>query len=341
MDTNKNLTSRRTFFALLGVLAITVTVWLIFFNDRSVSNAKTKITIAQTADFFLYAPLYVAIDAGIFEKNGLDVTLISTGGDEKTWAAVLSGNAKFGVSDPTFVAVSDQRGIPGRVIANIVNGVPFWGITFQKDIPSITEPANLSGYSVATFPAPSTAYSLQKKMFQDGGLNPNIKQGAFGTLLAMLHSNLADIALELEPNVSQANAEGAKVLYSLASLYGNFAITGLTTTPDVIRKDSAVVQQVVCSIQQALDFIHQKRNEALKILSKRFREVKEAIAKSALDRVIAEGIIPASCVTGEDAWGKAITLRKEVGDLKQIKSINEYIENRFAEKAMEECAKKQ
>jgi hypothetical protein len=52
-------------------------------------------------------------------------------------------------------------------------------------------------------------------MFMQAGLTPKIHEGAFGTLLAMVHSGHADIALELEPNVSQAELDGAHI--SLAS----------------------------------------------------------------------------------------------------------------------------
>ena len=48
---------------------------------------------------------------------------------------------------------------------------------------------------VATFPAPSTAYVLQEKMFKDAGLPPKISQGAFGSLLTMLRTHQADVAL--------------------------------------------------------------------------------------------------------------------------------------------------
>ena len=178
--------------------------------EKDVSTNLQEIKIAQFGDFFLYAPLYIAIDQGFFKDEGLDVSLINTGGDEKTWATVISGNAAFGLADPTFIAVSDSRGKPGRVIANIVDGVPFWGVTLDPNI-KIEKPQDLAGYSVATFPAPSTAYTLQKDMFEDGELEPKISQGAPGTLLAQLRAKQVDIALELEPNASQAVADGGHI----------------------------------------------------------------------------------------------------------------------------------
>jgi len=293
-----------------------------------------SITIAQAGDFFLYAPLYVAVDAKIFEKKGYDVKIISTGGDEKTWAAVLSNSAQFGIADPSFIAISNQNGQPGKVIASIVNGVPFWGITFRDDIPTFDSLIEIKNYKIATFPAPSTAYSLQKKMFLDLGLKPNIREGAFGTIIAMLKSNQADIGLELEPNVSQSLKNGAHIVYSLAKIYGDFAITGLTVSPNTIQDNPKLVQNIVDGLQESLSFIHDNRDSTLSILHRRFPEIDLQVAEEALNRVLNENIIPDNLLINDDAWDKAVTLRKDIGDLKEVKDFGTYVNNSFAKKAI-------
>ncbi len=292
-----------------------------------------KITIAQFGDFFLYAPLYIAIDAGFFTERNLDVRLISTGGDDKTWAAVMSKDASFGVADPTFVAIADARGQPGSVVASIVNGVPFWGVTFNEDIPEIREGSQLSEYTVATFPAPSTAYTLQKDMFMDAGLEPKIRQGAFGALLPMLEADQADIALELEPNVSQAAARGARVLYSLGQIYGDFAITGLTATPALLTKEPDLVGKVVCAIEKSLDYIRDEPESTLDFLAKRFPEIDKAVAKEALARVLKDEILPFRTKIESDAWQKAVSVRVEVGDIVNPKPFDYYVNTEFADLA--------
>ena len=325
----------------LGVLiAVVISLSLMFFL-RSKNNPvpetpvepKTEITIAQFGDFFLYAPLYIAIDAGFFDENNLSVDLISTGGDDKTWAAVMSGNASFGVADPTFVAIADARGQPGFVVASIVNGVPFWGVTFAEDVPEITEGSQLSGYTVATFPAPSTAYTLQKDMFMDAEIEPSIRQGAFGALLPMLEAGQADIALELEPNVSQAVNSGARVVYSLGKIYGDFAITGLTVAPELASDSPEIVESVVCAIEKSLGYIRNKPDDALEILAKRFPEVDRSVAKDALTRVINDEILPAQTTVAQDAWQKAISVREEVGDIANPKDFNYYVRTEFSDRA--------
>jgi NitT/TauT family transport system substrate-binding protein len=336
-------TLRKRILATLFIVIVLLICFLWYrrgVDDRQGDAGVQRLTIAQAGDFFLYAPLYIAIDAGFFNTQGLKVSIVSTGGDDKTFAAVVSGDVQFGIADPTFVAVSESRGAPGKVIASIVNGVPFWGITENPNIPKITRPSELDSYSVGTFPSPSTAFTLQRKMFLDGGLTPNIRQGAFGTLLAMLRSRQADIVLELEPNVSQAITKGARIVYSLGNFYGDFAITGLTTTPDLLKKKPELAQKVVCALQMALDFTRTNPEETLEILSKRFPEIDKTVAKNALARVISDKIIPENLVTSEQAWSKAIELRTEIGDIKNPKSMGVYVDNSYAEWAQTNCHKK-
>jgi NitT/TauT family transport system substrate-binding protein len=325
--------------ALAGILAIGVVLFsngVLRFGSGMKSEPR-RITIAQAGDFFLYAPLYVARDAGFLASEGIEVDIISTGGDDKTWAAVIGGSASFGLADPTFVAVSAQRGEPGRVIASVVNGVPFWGVTKRADIPPLQNGKGLRGLSVATFPSPSTAYALQKQMFDDAGVPARIVQGSFGTLLAMLEAKRADIALELEPNVSQAVSQGARVVYSLAEQYGDFAITGLTASPALLQADSTLAYQTVCAIQRALDFIRINPDSTLSLLRRRFPSVDSAVARQALARVISDRIIPESAIVSPVAWGKAIALRVRSGDLGVAPAIDDVVDLRFAKRAESQC----
>jgi NitT/TauT family transport system substrate-binding protein len=300
-------------------------------------STASHLEIAQVGDFFLYAPLYVALDAGFFTRQGLDVSIVTTGGDDKTWAAVMSGNAQFGVGDPTFVVASTQRGQPGKIVGSVVNGVPFWGVTWRSDLQPISNGAELQHLRVATFPAPSTAYALQERMFKDAGVSPNISQGAFGSLLTMLRAGQADVALELEPNVSQAVADGAKVLYSMKDIYGDFAITGLAATPDWIEKNPAIVAATACALQQALDLIRKDQPRALGILEKRFSDLRPEVAAAALSRVTRDGIVPSTLVVSEQAWKKAVDLRVSVGDFHTPSDLSAFVDNRFANRAAELC----
>lgn len=292
------------------------------------------VTIAQFGHVFLYMPIYVAAKKGFFKEEGLDVKLVSTGGDEKTFTAVITGNAQFGVSDPTFTAIARERGQGGKVVAAIVRGVPFWVVTFKKDIQKLKTADEFKGRRIATYTAPSTSYAVMKKVLQNDGkkIDAKIVQGAFGTLLALLRANQADMALDIEPVVSIATSEGARIVYSPATTLGDFAFTGLTVSDDYMKKNPEDVQKAVNAISRAMNYIQKDFEGAVKVACEDFPEVKESVVREALKRLISEGTIPKSPLLPEKAWNNSIALRKEIGDLKGSGAYKENVDMRFAEK---------
>ena len=56
----------------------------------------TSVTLNEVAHSIFYAPMYVAIEEGYFKEEGLDVTLVTGFGADKTMTAVLTGEADIG-----------------------------------------------------------------------------------------------------------------------------------------------------------------------------------------------------------------------------------------------------
>lgn len=284
------------------------------------STNLRKITVAQYGDVFIYLPMYVASEFGFFKKEGLDVRFVTTGGDDKTFAAVASGSAQFGIADPVFAAIAKEKGLDGVVIGTIVNGVPFSGVTIKEEIKPITSPSQLQGFRVATFPAPSTAYAIQKEMFLSAGLKPSIVEVTIGAGMAALHAGRADIALELEPNVSDAVSRGNKVVYSLAEFYGDFAFTGITSTDSFIRDNPELTVRFLRAVNSAMEFIHTNRIAVVDFAETRYNSFSRNAIRMALDRVIEEGVIPKTVRISKDGWRKALRLRVSMGELKNEES---------------------
>ncbi len=292
------------------------------------------VNVAQFGEVFLYMPLYLADEGGFFEGEGLKINISNTGGDDKTFAAVLGGSADFGVADPTFVAIANEKGQEGRVIASIVNGVPFWGVTNNPDIAEITDIKMLNGYSVATFPSPSTAYTLQYDMFEDAGLEPNIRQASFGALLPLLEAGEVDIALELEPNVSQAVKNGSRIVYSMADMYGDFAMTGVTVSDKTIEERPKMVQKFVRALQKAEFYAHQNPEKVIEFANKKFPDLDDEIVTNAVNRMINSKTFPDNVLISDEAWIKAISLREEVGEVHSTEEAMSVLDMSFANNAM-------
>ena len=53
----------------------------------------TKVTLSEVAHSIFYAPMYVAIEEGYFEEEGINLELITAFGADKVTTAVISGEA--------------------------------------------------------------------------------------------------------------------------------------------------------------------------------------------------------------------------------------------------------
>jgi NitT/TauT family transport system substrate-binding protein len=322
----------------LGLVAIFVVATGYFtYNEQSQplkeQQPLANITITQAFENFLYAPLYVAEEQGFFAAEGIEINLTTAGGDEKAFAGLLSSDAQFAVGDPTFAAIAGQRGQSGLVIASILNGVPCWGLAKDPSIETIENPAALAGYSVATFPAPSTAYVLQQNMFQQGGLTPDIKQTAPGALLATLDSKQADIALELEPNVSTAVQNGYRIVYSLNDYHPEFAITGLMALPSYVEANPEITQGVVNALQNAMEHIRQNPNQVADFLATKFPSVPSAVATDAVQNMITADVFPQDTIVSQEGWDAAIQARLDAGDLTEAAPYETYVTTIFSDQA--------
>ena len=67
-------------------------------SENESGNAKEPVNVIlnEVAHSIFYAPMYVAIEEGYFEEEGIDLELVTGFGADKTMTAVLSGSADIG-----------------------------------------------------------------------------------------------------------------------------------------------------------------------------------------------------------------------------------------------------
>ncbi len=300
------------------------------------ADALKPVTLAHWGHekVFIYLPLYVAIDEGFVGGEGLDLKILYSGNDDQVFAAVVSGNAQFGVADPVFAAIARERGGDGKVIATLVGRVSNWGVARNASIPNIDDPRKLDGLRVSSFPAPSTAYSILADLKNTNRLKAmKIIELAPGTEIAAMERGDVDIALTGEPAVSLAESHGYPVVLSLASYYGPFTFSGITTTDQVLANYSNEAQALVTAIQRALTHIRTNPERAVMVASKNFPNLKPDVIRSAIGRMVKDASIPPDARIDLTAWRRMMEMRKTIGDLKNPLSTAA-INNSFAQSAL-------
>lgn len=99
------------------VLAVTALPMTIFASKKDKEEEKLgKVTLNEVAHSVFYAPQYVAIEKGYFAEEGLDLTLVTGFGADKTMTAVISGEADIGFMGAEASVYAYQEGATDPVV---------------------------------------------------------------------------------------------------------------------------------------------------------------------------------------------------------------------------------
>jgi len=99
------------------VLAVTTMPATVFAKKDGESKEElTKVTLNEVAHSIFYAPQYIAIEEGYFAEEGLELTLVTGFGADKTMTAVISGEADIGFMGAEASIYAYQEGATDPVV---------------------------------------------------------------------------------------------------------------------------------------------------------------------------------------------------------------------------------
>lgn len=307
----------------------------------------TTVRLSECIRFVGYMPTYIGITQGYFQEEGLNVELSTAGGDSQAFSSVIGGSADIAIADPMMSAISKDKGGPGIDIGLIINKIPFVGVAKKDTITEITDPSQFKGLTIVTYPKPMTNYTMILKTLKNAGLKEGVDtiviQAAPGSELGPIEVGKADIAMTLEPQISNAIlTNGYHAVYHYAKVWGEFAFTGILTTEEYIKNNPDTVQKFMNGIQKSLNFLNDPANtaRAVEIAMKWFPDVDKKVLESAINNMRGEEVWPSSAVITEEAWSKHLNIRVELGDISKTIPLSDGSNNSFAQTAFDKFGKK-
>jgi NitT/TauT family transport system substrate-binding protein len=295
--------------------------------------ANKKVTVSQAFQSMLYLPLYVAINNGFFEKQGLDVTKDTAGAPSAALSAVISQSAQFSLHGPEWTAIAASKGAPVHVIANVVNGAAVW-IAAAPDF-KFESVADLKGQNIVTGLMPTTSTSLFIKLLKSKGMDPEkdltMTQVALGSEIGPLLAGQARIAVMYEPGLDQAVAKGMKVVLGFPKLYGEYAFSAITARTDV---DADSAQRFVNGLEMALRYIQENQAGAIAVAKKEFPTLDPVVVENAVKRMIAENVYPPSVAITPQALKVSMETQIALGNLAAQPAYDKLIAAPLAKKAV-------
>ena len=223
-------------------------------------NLKT-IELNEVTHSVFYAPLYLAIENGYFEDEGLKINLTNGGGADNSMTAVLSGTAHIGLMGPeTVIYVYNQ----GKADYPKV-----FGQLTQKDgaflVSRVAEPnfswENLRGKEILAgrkggVPAMTFEYILNQLGLEDGvdvRLNYDVQ---FNLMTSAFINGTADYCTVFEPTASEYQAEGKwHIVASVGAQGGDIPYTSFIALNSYIENNQDTLKSFLRAIKKAHEFI--------------------------------------------------------------------------------------
>ena len=261
----------KSFAPRIFLIALVVSLMGSVFFAQAQDKGRKKINWGVTSLSASNWIPWIAKDAKIYEKNGLDVELILVKGSGQTSAAILGGSL---FAAPVALPQLMLADLGGADLINVAHTVP--GVQSKLLVKAeIKRPEDLKGKKIATSSLGSLGDFLFKYMIRKYGMDPNrdvtwLSIGTPPERLQALSSGVVDAADLSYPADAQGERLGFKILLDARKevVYPSMSVV---TRRKSIVEDRDTVMRMVRSHVEAIAYFKTHKDFSMKVLSKYLR----------------------------------------------------------------------
>lgn len=244
--------------------------------------AEAKSYIAYISDSTNSSVIYwIAKEAGIFKKHGLDLDTIFINGSVRGIQSLIAGDLSYSGAVGTAVINAKLAGGDIAIIQSQMNTLPYF-IIGNADIKS---PEGLKGRAAAVhIPGASADFAMRLALSKVGINYKDIKAitvGGAPARLAAVTQGQTDFTVVTDGEKIQGEKMGLKVIIDMAKLNVPFQFNCSVTTRRKIRENPDEVRRVVWSMAESIHFFKTRKEESIKIMQKYTRGLPRDILEGA------------------------------------------------------------
>ena len=258
------------------------------FASRSRAGDARPITIAIGGYTFAYLPLLVATASGFMKTEGLDVSLINTGGGTNTMAAMLGGSVDVAGLVMSDVILAVAKGQKINAIAPLMSQYASDAVISKKAADKVGLAPNLSlaermsrlkGLTLAISSRGSGTDKIWRYLLPLGGLDPekdvSLTVVKLDQMYPALHSGQIDGFNTTAPANNQAVEDGLAVWAARPSQgevpgIENFLYTVLCARPDYLDKNGETAAALVRGMTKGSELIKRDPDAAGQALHNKY-----------------------------------------------------------------------
>ncbi|WP_251860981.1 ABC transporter substrate-binding protein [Clostridium sp. Marseille-Q2269] len=333
-----------TVISLITILIFSLTILAGCNNKKQENNSLTKVKLNEVVRSVFYAPMYVAINEGMFKEEGLDIELSTGQGADKTMQQVLSKSADIGFCGPEQVIYiyNQKREDYPVLFAQLTQSDGSFLVGKNKEENFKWE--SLKGKKIiggrpGGMPEMSLEYVLKNH-----GINPKsdvelITNIDFTATAGAFKSGTSDYAALFEPTASMLEKENsAHIVASIGESAGNIPYTCYFSTKSYMEKNPKTIQKFTNAIYKAQKWIdkHTEEEVAKSIISF-FPGANEDIIVNVIKNYKKINAFATTPTLKEDNLNKLMDIIQSYDKelIPERPSFNKIVNTKFSEKSVE------
>ena len=318
-------------------IILSVFVLVFPFSGCKKTTDKNTIRLNEVTHSVFYAPLYLAIENGYFEEQGLKIELTNGGGADNSMTAILSGSADVGLMGPeTVIYVHNQ----GKSDAPKV-----FGQLTQKDgsflVSKNPEPdfewTDLKDKEILAgrkggVPAMTFEYVLNELNMENGrdfNLNFDVQ---FNLMTSAFLGGTADYCTVFEPTASEYEALGRwHVVASVGAQGGEIPYTSFIALESFIKNNPVKIKSFLKAIKKAHEFMATHTEyEVAEAIVKQFPSTSITSIETSLKSYKAIDAWKTNLQATEESFTRLQNIMENAGELTNRAPFDKIVDNTLA-----------
>ena len=304
-------------------------------------DGLTKVQLTEVAHSIFYAPMYVALEEGYFEEEGMEVTLVNGLGADKTMTAVLSGETDIGFMGSEASIYVYNEGAEDYVVnfAQLTQRAGNFLVSREKndefhmtDLKSKT----VLGGRKGGMPQMVFEYILKKY-----GMNPDtdlniITNIDFGMTAQAFSGGSGEYTVEFEPSATALEKEGSGyVVASLGVESGYVPYTAYSAKKSFIEENPELIQGFVNALQKGMDYVNTHTPEEIaKVIAPQFAETDMDTLVTIVTRYYEQDSWKEDLIFKEEAFTLLLDILESAGELEKRPPYEDLVDTTYAEEAV-------
>ena len=309
-------------------------------SQENVESLRT-INVSEVTRSVFYAPQYVAIENGFFEKNGLEIELITGQGADAVMTSVLSNQVEIGFAGPeaSIYVYNEGKEDHTEVFAQLTKRDGSFLVSREKTDNFSWQ--DLKGKTVIPGRKGGVPYMTLEYVLKKNGINPqtdlilddSIK---FDLMAGAFAAGNADYVTLFEPTASMTELQGAGyVVASVGEESGEIPYTAYFAKQSFIKENEDVIQGFTNAIYEGEVWVkeHSSR-EIAEIVQEFFPDTDLDMLEAAIQSYKDIDAWNEDPILKEESFNRLQEVMIEAGELKEKVPYEEIVNNTYAEKAI-------